>query len=799
MKVPLNWLKEFVEIDVSPEELAEKLTLAGLEVEKVNYQGRGLENVIVAQIESIWPHPNADKLTLCDVNTGTDTVQVVCGAKNMKAGDRVALALPGAVLADGMKLKKTKIRGETSYGMMCSEIELNLGENASGIIILPKDYSLGGDLSAAMGLEDAVFEIEITPNRPDCLSILGIAREVGAILGNKVRIPQIDFAEEGKKCEEWTSITIENYELCPRYAGRIITDIKVGPSPSWMKQRLEKCGIRSINNVVDVTNYVLLELGHPLHAFDYEKLAGHRIVVRTARPGEKIFSLDGEERKLSEDMLVIADAEKPVAIAGVMGGANSEVSEETKTVLLESAYFNQASIRRTSKKLGLSTEASYRFERGADPGVQVTTADRVCRLLIEVAGGKVAKGVLDVKQAEPARRNIRLRVKRINDILGTEIPEADVREILSRLELEVDSAGEGVLDVEAPTFRVDLAREIDLVEEVGRIYGYQNIPTPDSNCRLGTVELNLIHRFESVTKNILTGLGLYEIICCNLIGKTSLEEIGDKFFEYDRLLTVLSSKSGEKTILRPTLLPGILECVARNLHQNQRDIKIFELGRVHFGGGNDSPVEKLMLSLAMTGGRTPKSWDTGYKEIDFFDLKGVIEEYLKRLNIYGAEFREESNPFFRGGQGASVLLEGRRIGLLGEAGPQVRERFEIKSRVFIAELDTEPLVPWVEKSPCFEQLSVFPSTSRDVAIIVDDGVSYSQIRSALEQMRKGIVSEIALFDFYRGEQVSSGKKSLAFSITYRSADRTLTDEEVEKAHSKIKKSLIRELQCEIRE
>lgn len=797
MKASFNWLKEFVDIDIDPEELAEELTMAGLEVAKIDYHGKDLEDVIVARIDSVRSHPNADKLVLCDVDTGEETVQVVCGAKNMKAGDRVALARPGTKLPGGMELKKAKIRGEVSNGMLCSEIELNLGEDAAGIMILPEEYPIGSGLAQAM--EDAVFDIEITPNRPDCLSILGVAREVGAILNKKLRLPEIDFPEGEKSAEKWTSITIDDYDLCPRYAARIITDVSVGSSPPWMQQRLQKCGIRAINNVVDATNYALLELGHPLHAFDYEKLAENRIVVRRARAGEKIASLDGEERKLSTDVLVIADAQKPVAIAGVMGGANSEVSEDTKIVLLESAYFQPASIRRTSKKLGLSSEASYRFERGADPGVQVTAANRVCQILMEIAGGKVAKGVIDDKKAEQKKHSINLRIKRLNDILGTQLAQSEIEEILCRLQLEVADSKEETLKVTIPTFRVDLEREIDLVEEVGRIYGYRNIPTPTSRFSLAAVPPNPIQHFETTTKNILTGFGLYETISCNLIIRRSLENIGTGFFDSKRLLSVLSSKSGEQNILRPTLLPGMLETVGHNLRQNQVDIKIFELGRAHLGVDEGFPVEKLLLSLAMTGNRRSASWDTKHSEVDFFDLKGVIEQYLERTNIKDVEFQQESNPFFRGGQGACILLEGSHIGAFGEVSREIAEHFDIDVPVFVAEFDTELLLPYLDQPCPFEQFSVFPSTSRDIALVVEESVSYRQIWLILDRWRKGIVSEIKLFDLYRGKQIGQGKKSLAVSITYKAKNRTLKDEEVEKVHSQIKKALIRELKCEIRE
>ena len=802
MKVSLNWLREFVDIDVDPEELGQRLTMAGLEVDRIDYLGRGLEQVRVARIKSVRQHPNADRLVVCEVDKGEETVQIVCGAKNMKENDKVALASPGTTLPNGLELKKAKIRGEVSCGMMCSLAEMGLGEDHSGIMILPQDAEIGRPITEVLGLDDVVYDIEITPNRPDCLSILGVAREVGAILNKKVRFPDIKAVGDGKTAAEWTSVTIEDYDLCPRYAARIIDGVKPGSSPDWMRRKLEACGVRAINNIVDITNYVLLELGHPLHAFDYHKLSENRIVVRPAVSGEVITTIDGEERKLTPDMLVIADSFKPVAIAGVMGGANSEVEPATTTtVLLESAYFKPSSVRRTARQLGLSTEASYRFERGADPDIQLIAADRAAALMAQLAGGTIASGAIDANKGPVEKKSVTLRVKRLNDLLGTALSQGEAEEIFRRLQIKTSSPDNDRIEAEIPTFRVDLEREIDLIEEVGRIYGYQNIPTPQSRASVAAMPPNSVFEFENETKRTLTGLGLYEIISCNLINRKSLEKIGDRFFDSEKLLSVLDSDSSEQNLLRPTLLVDALATVARNLNQNQADIKLFELGRVHVAAEHQDelPVERLLLSLAWCGRRSAESWGLKQGQVDFFDLKGVIEKYFESVNVTGALFKPDPDPFFRAGMGASIMLDGTRIGIAGEVSREVRERFDIKARVFVAEIDTQPLLAYQKQYAEFERLSVFPSTSRDIALVVDQSISYERIMSVMEPMRRGLVSSIELFDCYRGDQIGPDKKSLAFSITYKSSDRTLTDEEVEKNHANIIKKLVHELNCEIRQ
>ncbi len=805
MKVSYNWLKEFVEVDVSAEELAEKLTMAGLEVERVEYFGRHLEGIVVGKIMSIERHPNADKLVVCDVDVGKERLQIVCGAKNMKVGDKVPVAFPGQRLRsmktnEYIELKRAKIRGVESQGMMCSEVELDLGDDAAGLMILPEDLKMGEDFAKAMNLHDAVFNIDVTPNRPDCLSIIGVAREAAAILGKNLAVEEPRLDEKGKDIGEWTSVTIEDYDLCPRYAARVIADVEIKSSPLWLQQKLEKAGIRAINNVVDVTNYVMMEMGQPLHCFDYDKLRENRIVVRRARKGEKILTLDAVERELTDDMLVIADAERAVAIAGVMGGGGTEIDNNTKTILLESAYFNPSSVRRTSKRLGLVTESSYRFERGADPDAQVKAADRAAQLIGELSGGKIQKGVIDVREKGFVPSKVSVRVQRVNDILGTKLSQSEIESILSRLNFAVVKSAEGVIEVEAPSYRVDLQREIDYIEEVARIYGYENIPTPISMCKIINKEPNVVQKFEEFSKNILTSFGFYEIIGCNLISKKSIEKIRSLFFEEKvRPLEVLNPKSAELNVLRPTLVVGMLEAVGRNEHQNRENIRIFEIGHIHLGGDGEFPLERRQLSLALTGKRGYESWNTKYGDANFFDLKGIIEEYFERLDIHNYNFSELNNSFFRRGSSCTIWIGDEIVGAMGEVGSELCEYFDIKTRVFLAEINCESLYSYVNLPKLFRKLPVFPGTSRDIAIVVEEELSYEEVFKVFDKVNVEILEGVRLFDIYRGKQVGKGKKSLAFSLQFRSESRTLKDEEVEKAFSTIRKKLIDELGCEVRE
>jgi len=800
MRVPYKWLNEFVETALSPEELAEKLTMAGVEVEKIERPGQKFDNVVVGKVVCVQRHPNADKLTLCRVDSGRGELQIVCGAPNVRAGAKVALGFVGAVLANGMTLRKARIRGVDSEGMICSEAELGLGEDAAGIIILPEECEVGRSLASVLGLDDAVLVIDATPNRPDCLSLLGVAREAAAILHKEVEpIPSV-VAESDAPSSEYASVTTEDFELCPRYCARVVTGVKVGPSPAWLEQRIELCGVRAINNIVDVTNYVLLEMGQPLHAFDLDKLKEHRIIVRKAVRGETIVTLDGQEQRLSPGMLVIGDARRPVAIAGVMGGANTEVDEETTSILIESAYFNPSSVRRTSKELGLSTEASYRFERGADPEAQAIAATRAAGLIRAVGGGEVKRGVIEVSRGVPRRPEVAVRTSRVNLVLGTCLPEAEVESIYRRLGIEILKKEKGTLILRPPSFRRDLVEEVDFVEEVARIFGYDRIPTPTTRARVGITKRDRWQAFEQITKNVLTGLGFFEIISSDLVSERCCRQIAGLLFDTPvEVLRVLNPVSADKTVLRPTLLPGLLECMARNQTQKRDTIRLFELGRIRLRRDGGEAIEKASLCLAMSGWDQEKAWDLSPREVDFYDMKGVVESYLSRLGIGSVSFGRVQKGLFHPGRSASVWLEGLEIGFFGELSETARGAFDLRQGVVACEMDADAVSRLMDFSVRFQKLPVFPGSTRDISIVADEETTYEQVLSAIKKNRPEILECIELFDVYRGEQTGPGKKSMAFSLKYRSNLRTLTDEEVEAAHSAIKMALRRELDCEIRE
>jgi phenylalanyl-tRNA synthetase beta chain len=803
MRVSFNWLNEMVETGLSPEELAEKLTMAGLEVEKIEHPGERLNNVVVGKVLSVERHPNADKLTVCRVDSGPGELQIICGAPNVRAGAKIALGLVGAVLSDGttlQKLRKTRIRGVDSQGMICSERELGLGSDAAGIIILPDEYEVGQSLASALGLDDAILVIDVTPNRPDCLSVLGVAREAAAILRREVKPLPSGIVESDDPSSMYASVVTGDFDLCPRYCARVLTGVTVGPSPPWLRQRIELCGVRAINNVVDVTNYVMLEMGQPLHAFDLEKLREHRIVVRTAVRGETILTLDGQDRRLHPDMLVIADAHRPVAIAGVMGGANTEVDQETTSLLLESAYFTPSSVRRTSRELGLSTEASYRFERGADPEAQAFAATRAAELIRSIAGGEVKRGVIETAGKIPLSPEVPVRNRRVNLVLGTSLPEAEIESIYRRLGIEILRKEKDAVVLRPPSFRRDLVEEIDFVEEVARLFGYDRLPQPATRATVGTTRRDPWQTFEELTKNVLTGFGFFEIISSDLISERRCRQIVDMLFETPvEALRVLNPVSEERNVLRPSLIPGLLESVARNQAQKRETIRLFEIGRTRHRAGKGEAVERASLCLGMTGCSQESAWDSSPREADFYDMKGVVESYLSRLGIKQVTFGPARKELFHPGRIASVSANGKEIGCFGELSGTAYEAFDLRPRVIVCEVDAQLLAASVDFSLTFRKLPVFPGSSRDIAIIVDEGTTYEDVLAALRKKTPGILEGIELFDVYRSEQMGAGKKSMAFSLKYRSKVGTLTDEEVEAAHSAIKSALVRTLACEIRE
>ncbi len=792
MKISFQWLKDYIEFSLTPSEVAESLTHMGLEVEKLSELQPPFAKVIVAKIESLHRHPQSDHLTVCTVHDGRRNYSIVCGAPNLKAGDRVAFALEGATLPGGGKISKESLHGVLSEGMLCSEKELGLSEDAAGIMILDAHLPLGVPLESAVGLQDWILEINITPNRSDCLCMLGIAREISALTGQPLRYPSPKKTDE-KAGEFGTTVTLERPDLCPRYVAQIIFGVKIAPSPFWMRRRLEVVDVRSINNIVDVTNYVMLEMGQPLHAFDLDHLAEKRIVVRTAERGEKFTTLDGVERALPEEALMICDGQKPVALAGIMGGLNSEVQISSRDILLESAYFDPMGIRRTSKQAGLSTEASLRFERGIDPNGSLRAARRAAALMAELAGGTMAREAVDNYPRKIEPQNIFLRGQRVNRILGTSLPPSQAQSYLQKFDLQVEANDSDTFQVTIPTYRVDLKREIDLIEEIARLHGYHRIPVTLPCGRVAAEKKTKMQRAATRARDLLVACGFWEVINYSFISPRALQNL--RLAAPDRRgqpLQIRNPLSDDQSIMRTTLLPGLLQAARYNAHRQNFDLRLFELGRVFFPREDQElPEEVEVLSGILSGDRDEESWAKPKVPCDFFDLKGTVETLLDGLGVSGYRFlalHEES--FLHPGKSCRLEVNGKGWGEMGELHPDVRETWELETSIFLFEINFQALIEGAEEHRSFKSLARFPAVFRDLAVIVDEKIPAGDLLQTLWGANDGLISEIKLFDLYQGKPVPSGKKSLAFRLKYQAGDRTLTDREVNQLHQKVTDLLI---------
>lgn len=801
MKISLNWLKEYVDVNESPEELAELLTGAGLEVASVVHLGQGIEDVVVGRIEEKGAHPGADRLSLCRVCDGTETYDIVCGATNMVAGDRVALARVGANLPGGFKIKRAKIRGQESFGMMCSHRELGLGEDHSGLLILPPETPLGARLVDVMGLPDAVIEVEITPNRPDWLSVVGVAREVAALTGRKLKLPEPKITEVEPPADNFTSVTLEAPDLCPRYAARLVTGAKIGPSPLWMRNRLESAGVRSISNVVDVTNYVLMELGHPLHAFDFDKLREKRIVVKRAAEGEVFTTLDGQERKLTSQNLMICDGEGAVAVAGVMGGLNSEIGDATSDILIEAAYFNPSSIRRTAKELGLKTEASYRFERGTDIEGLILALDRTAELIVELAGGQIHKGRVDNYPVAASEKRIALRLAKVQAVLGIPVDEAEAKAILVGLGCEMVGSAQGVLTFLAPHYRVDMEREIDLIEELARVKGYEHIPVTVPPMRLDS-QSRVPSSTEDKVKDLLAGLGLREAITLSFIDPADDDRLAYAEGSHLRKKVTLQNPLGRETsVLRTSLLPGLLGVAGRNARRGVRDIRIFETGSTfHPEDGAKLPVETARAAALVTGRLEPLTWWAGSEKAGFYDAKGVLERILARLGLRGVAFHASGKiEWLQPGRSASICAGEKEIGWIGEIHPDLLDSYELAPPVAAFEIDLAAFASASGEPGPFCGLVRYPAVERDLSLLVDRSVEVASIICAIEGLGLELLKSVVLFDAFEGGKVPQGKQSLALRFTYQSNERTLTEEEVAQKEAAIVECLSQKLGARLRE
>jgi phenylalanyl-tRNA synthetase beta chain len=790
MKVSLSWLKDYVRIEMDIHDLTSALTMAGLEVESIADPFGYLEKVVAGRVIEINPHPNAGNLKICRVDAGDRILQVVCGAPNVKKNLLAPLALPGTVLPDGSLLAECEIRGQTSEGMLCSERELELGEDGSGIMVLPGNLQTGCNIARAIGLSDYVLEIGLTPNRSDCLSVIGIAREIAAIQKIKIKYPDVRRPGKNKEIFDFTSVRIEAPEHCPRYAAGLVTDITVAPSPFWLRKRLLSIGQRPINNIVDITNFIMLECGQPLHAFDFDLLEENRIVVRTATRGERFTTLDRKERILDPDMLMICDGKKPVAIAGVMGGLNSEIVNSTRRVLIESAYFNPLSIRKTSKKTGLSTEASYRFERGIDPDGTVRALVRAASLMTDMGKGKSIKGIIDEYPLIQKEETIELSISATGRVLGTELDKSTIRSLLESIEFKVKNSGTDTIKVTPPSFRVDIARPVDLMEEAARLYGYNRIPASLPLMQSETSQPLKTLVLRETIKNIMTGLSFTEAINYSFISESSCDLLDLSSDDPKRrLLHVLNPLTEEQNVMRTSLVPGLLETMHRNLSQQVRNLKIFETGKIFLSKGNESlPEEIEMAAGLMTGGRYSQTWYEKDTDCDFYDIKGAVEGLLAGLNIDNVRFTQmpfELCSYTRYRYAAQIIAENEIIGIIGEVHPEVLRNFDLKQKAFIFELNCNSVLSLSGRDKTARQLPKFPASTRDITIITDKNIEAISILEKINNTGEKLIEKTHLFDIFEGASVPAGKRSVSIRITYRSSEKTLEDGEVNNIHKNI--------------
>ncbi len=814
MKFTLDWLQEYVKVEnLSPEELADKLTMLGLEVDAVTDLYPELAPLKTAEILSAVPHPNADKLQLCEVAVGEEQYQIVCGAPNARKGLITPIAIPGTVLPGGLKIKKSKVRGIESYGMLCSEKELGLSEASDGIMELPEEIPHGQPLLEAFKLADTQIEVDLTPNRPDCTSVIGVGREVAGITKSHLTRP-VENAKITQSSSEF-SIEVESSKLCPRYAACLIKDIKIGPSPWWLRKRLLSVGLRPINNVVDITNFVMMEYGQPLHAFDFEELGGGKIVVRSPRKGETIFTtLDGSERKLDQEMLMICDAEKPVAVAGVMGGMNSEVSDSTTQVLLESACFNPLSVRKTARQLNLGTDASYRFERGVDPDGAIRAMERAALLLCEVAGGTWTQGEgVDIYGGKKPFLSLKLRVSKTNDLLGVEITRDQIAELLESIEIECKPKDEDTLWVRPPSFRVDIEREADLIEEVARLIGYDNIPTSLPDVDLSYPEQDESRRKRLETSFLLTTIGYSEAINYSFSSEKHNEMmLLDPLDSRCSRVQLLNPLNEEQSVMRSTLLPGLLENIKRNVNYQTTAVKLFEIGKVFTPKGKEEqPLEKTRLAGILSGNLHGSGSPLHYKQqmVDILDAKGTVEYLLDEMRLLksdvndGMNFRLVENdtiePYAAANEYILIILGDEEVGNIGKIQQDVLINFGIKQDVYYFDLDFDAICELKEIAKNFTPLPVYPSVKRDIALVVANTTSAGELLEAVKNSREKLIEHTEIFDIYRGESIEEGYKSVALSITYRSPNKTLTEKNVEKVHAKIVKMLTTKFEGQFRD
>ena len=785
MLISLNWLKQYVDIKESIDEIANALTMIGQEVEAIDIQGKDLNNVVIGQIVEFDKHPNSDRLTLLKVNVGEgEPLQIICGAKNHKLNDKVVVAKIGAVLPGNFKIKKSKIRDIESYGMLCSEAELGFAKESEGIIILPEDAPIGKEYREYMGLNDVIFELEITPNRPDCLSHIGIARELGAYYNKEVNYPSTEInGETGEKTEDNIKVEIENSDLSKRYVARIIRNVTVKESPAWLKERVESIGIRSINNIVDASNFVMMEMNQPNHTFDFDKIAGGKISVRSAGEDEKLITLDEEERDLAADDIVISDAEKVVALGGVMGGQNSQITENTKNILLEVAHFNPINIRRTSRRLALISDSSYRFERRVDRSNAINVINRLANLIQEVAGGEILAGAVDIYPEPYARRVATLSFEKLHRFVGKVIPKEEVIRILTKLEVEVKDNGDS-LTLTAPTYRDDLENEQDYFEEVIRMYGFDNIenilPRLDINPK-ATMDTTKLY---DKVKVIASQAGLKEVINYSFVPRDAMDKIKFTKVPRENLIDLPRPITEDFATLRPTLIYSLLKNAKDNMNKNVSNIRFFEVSRT-FEKGEELASEETKLAFILAGENDKTLWNAKPVPYDFYDLKGIVQEIFTKLGFKNYQIKRSAATELHPGRSADVFVGRELIGSFGEIHPDVLENFDLnKKAVLVAEFSIDLIKKYIGRKTVYEPLVKFPAVPRDFAFVVKEDVLVGDILKAIEKVDKKI-EKVELFDIYRGVGVLPGMKSVAISVILRDKNKTLEEKEIVEISNKI--------------
>ncbi|MUT65911.1 phenylalanine--tRNA ligase subunit beta [Paenibacillus sp. NEAU-GSW1] len=813
MKVSYKWLNEYIELSgFTAEELAEKMTRGGIEIDSVESLNKGVTGVVVGYVKSREKHPDADKLSVCKIDVGTgEELQIVCGAKNVDAGQKVPVATIGAKLPGDFQIKRAKLRGVESQGMICSAKELGINEKLlpkeqqEGILVLPESTPIGAAIGNVLGIDDEVLELDLTPNRSDCLSMLGVAYEIGALTGREVKLPEAAINHTKERTDSLVSVKISASDHCPHYSARYIKGVKIGPSPLWLQNRLIAAGIRPISNVVDVTNFVMLEYGQPLHAFDADAVKTGKIDVRFAKEGETLVTLDDQERKLEPHMLVITDGEKPIGLAGVMGGANSEVHAETVNILLESAKFDGGTIRKTSRQLGLRSESSVRFEKEVDPSRVIPALDRAAALIAELASGLVTEGIVEAVTTTAKPATIDITLAKINGYLGTELSKLEVQTIFERLGFAYSLAEEGKFSIEVPTRRGDITRDVDLIEEAARLYGYDNIPTTPIH---GDVTPGSLTKPQAIRRDLrrrLTDAGLHEVISYSFTGPERTKLFPALSGEGLKPVKLAMPMSEDRSVLRTTLVAQLLETATYNRNRKNESAAIFEIGSVFHTDEEQLtrlPQEKHRLAALLTGSRTEAQWNRKAAPVDFYDAKGILETVFQVLGLTGKVRYEAAQPeHFHPGRTAAVLIETARgvvpIGFVGQLHPTLQHESDLAD-TYVLEIGLDELYELAEFDIVYKALPRYPAMQRDIAVVLDRAVPAGSLTASVWTTAGELLESVRVFDVFTGEKLGEDKKSVALSLVYRHADRTLTDEEVTELHAKVVAELEQSFAAELR-